>query len=213
MMEVEDFKQGFEDILGIGWQTKLAKTLEVQNSTVARWVSGAVPIPGYVRAYHEACCERQRARGAVVFLKQNITGKNSIPFLDVTDSGMLNMKSKLPFPGVESLKNFPSINHTDMRLEISGEKNDKVIEGHSYVLTRHPDQHHRDSYTRMAEYSGFSVAKARSRNHHYTLIVFYSCDHGEVTRQIATHSGVLRTTKSNLDNPREITEFSLADLV
>lgn len=29
-----------------GWQTKLAAALQVDGSTVRRWVSGAVPIPG-----------------------------------------------------------------------------------------------------------------------------------------------------------------------
>lgn len=33
-----------------GWQTRLAEALEVDGSTVRRWVSGAVPIPGPVTA-------------------------------------------------------------------------------------------------------------------------------------------------------------------
>jgi len=28
-----------------GWQTRLAEELEVDGSTVRRWVSGAVPVP------------------------------------------------------------------------------------------------------------------------------------------------------------------------
>jgi hypothetical protein len=31
-----------------GWQTRLAERLEVDGSTVRRWVSGAVPIPNPV---------------------------------------------------------------------------------------------------------------------------------------------------------------------
>lgn len=33
-----------------GWQTKLAKALGVNGSTVRRWVSGAVPVPGPAEA-------------------------------------------------------------------------------------------------------------------------------------------------------------------
>lgn len=33
-----------------GWQTRLAEKLEVDGSTVRRWVSGAVPIPNPVAA-------------------------------------------------------------------------------------------------------------------------------------------------------------------
>jgi DNA-binding transcriptional regulator YdaS (Cro superfamily) len=33
-----------------GWQTRMAEALGVDGSTVRRWVSGAVPVPGPVVA-------------------------------------------------------------------------------------------------------------------------------------------------------------------
>lgn len=33
-----------------GWQTRLAEALKVDGSTVRRWVSGAVPVPGPAEA-------------------------------------------------------------------------------------------------------------------------------------------------------------------
>jgi hypothetical protein len=35
-------------LYGYGWQTRLAEVLSVNGSTVRRWVSGAVPVPGPV---------------------------------------------------------------------------------------------------------------------------------------------------------------------
>lgn len=33
-----------------GWQTSLAEALEVDTSSIRRWVSGAIPVPGPVAA-------------------------------------------------------------------------------------------------------------------------------------------------------------------
>jgi hypothetical protein len=46
----EDLKVVGEQLFGSwGWQTRLAEVLEVDGSTVWRWVSGAVPVPGPVK--------------------------------------------------------------------------------------------------------------------------------------------------------------------
>lgn len=44
-----------------GWQTRMAEALEVDGSTVRRWVSGAVPVPGPVAAALR-CFQRERAK-------------------------------------------------------------------------------------------------------------------------------------------------------
>lgn len=33
-------------LFGFGWQTHMAEALGVDGSTVRRWVSGAIPVPG-----------------------------------------------------------------------------------------------------------------------------------------------------------------------
>ncbi|MGB3215299.1 MAG: transcriptional regulator [Alphaproteobacteria bacterium] len=46
-MTPEELREAGERLYGAwGWQTKLAKELHVDGSTVRRWLSGKVPIPG-----------------------------------------------------------------------------------------------------------------------------------------------------------------------
>ena len=45
-MTPDELKEAGRSLYGHGWQTKLAHELNVDTSTVRRWVSGSVPIPG-----------------------------------------------------------------------------------------------------------------------------------------------------------------------
>ena len=46
-MTPEQLRKFGEQLFGAwGWQTKLAKTLRVDSSTVRRWISGTSEIPG-----------------------------------------------------------------------------------------------------------------------------------------------------------------------
>lgn len=46
-MTPEELREAGERLYGTwGWQTKLAHELHVDGSTVRRWLSGKVPIPG-----------------------------------------------------------------------------------------------------------------------------------------------------------------------
>jgi hypothetical protein len=46
-----------------GWQTRLAEALEVDGSTVRRWVSGAVPVPQPVKVALRLMLDVQAGRG------------------------------------------------------------------------------------------------------------------------------------------------------
>lgn len=45
-MTPDELKDAGTRLYGWGWQTALAKALKVDASTVRRWVSGAVAVPG-----------------------------------------------------------------------------------------------------------------------------------------------------------------------
>ncbi len=46
-MTPDELRQIGEELFGAwGWQTKIAKALRVDGSTVRRWISGATTIPG-----------------------------------------------------------------------------------------------------------------------------------------------------------------------
>lgn len=47
-MTPTELSEAGRKLYGYGWQTRLAETLKVDGSTVRRWVSGAVPVPGPV---------------------------------------------------------------------------------------------------------------------------------------------------------------------
>ena len=62
-MTAEELQKAGVELYGSwGWQTRLAENLLVDGSTVRRWVSGAVPIPGPVEAAVTCCGAPRRPR-------------------------------------------------------------------------------------------------------------------------------------------------------
>lgn len=49
-----------------GWQDRLAKAIHVDSSSVRRWTSGAVPVPGAVAAFLKAAVEVKRLEARVL---------------------------------------------------------------------------------------------------------------------------------------------------
>lgn len=53
-MTNEDFANRASAALGgRGWQARMSRALDVDASTIRRWVSGAAPVPGYAVAVVE----------------------------------------------------------------------------------------------------------------------------------------------------------------
>jgi hypothetical protein len=47
----ENFREACEDVLGYGYQSKLARTLGVNKATVGKWMQGLLPVPTYAIAF------------------------------------------------------------------------------------------------------------------------------------------------------------------
>jgi hypothetical protein len=63
----DDLREIGEALFGPwGWQTRLAEVLEVDGSTVRRWVSGAVSIPQPVKVALRLMLERREVVGAAL---------------------------------------------------------------------------------------------------------------------------------------------------
>jgi hypothetical protein len=59
-LSADDLRVVGEALFGSwGWQTRLAEVLEVDGSTVRRWVSGAVSVPGPAKVALRLMLERQ----------------------------------------------------------------------------------------------------------------------------------------------------------
>lgn len=60
-MSGDDLKAAAVRLYGShGWQTKLADALQVDTSSIRRWTSGQIPVPGPVAAAMQ-CFERERS--------------------------------------------------------------------------------------------------------------------------------------------------------
>ncbi|WP_416398154.1 hypothetical protein [Allohahella sp. A8] len=59
-MNKDEFREAGQKLFGYGWQTRIAERIDVDGSTVRRWASGAVPVPGAVAAWLK--CELSKVK-------------------------------------------------------------------------------------------------------------------------------------------------------
>lgn len=59
-MTPDELRAAGQELHGYGWQTWMAKEMGLDGSTIRRWVSGAVPIPGPAVAAIKCWLERKR---------------------------------------------------------------------------------------------------------------------------------------------------------
>lgn len=57
----ENFREACDDVLGYGYQSKLARTLGVNKATVGKWMQGLLPVPTYAIAFIASLQHMQEA--------------------------------------------------------------------------------------------------------------------------------------------------------
>ncbi len=214
-MENEDFKRIGEDLFGSGWQTRLARALGVDGSTVRRWVGAAVPVPPQTAAFMDLLGSRQEARGALVFAMQRLPAH--VAASAAAPARLEGMRRRLVFPGVEAPKPMPSIRAFDAQgtigLSLVGDaEHDIAVADASFTITRHPDSRHLAGYVDAAREAGHVPVVVSHRFHHYTLIVHAADGEPAITHQISTHSGTLRTATRAVDGNATVGEDTLTVL-
>ena len=203
-MDTDEFKRVGADLFGNSWQTRMARLLGVDGSSVRRWVGGAVPVPPAIAAFLSMMAARQEARGALVFHLQRL-GPPSDAVLEPGPS-VEHMRKKLVFPGVDQAKPMPAIHAREAagRVEVrmdDGPADTLEAEGVSYQVTRHPDSRHLSGYLDAARGAGHEALTFHHRNHHYSLVVHVADGVQAVDHLISTHSGTLRRLTAPTADP------------
>lgn len=213
-MDKDDFNKNAEELFGNSWQTRLARAIGVDPSSVRRWVSGAVAVPEPVTAYLSVMVERQKLRGKLAFLNQN-------PECPVDFSGLCENREKfdkqIQFPGVDRKKPMPSIHVVKIGcgidIRLGSETEDDLVPGYTYLITRHPDRFQLEAYESAAVSAGFEVLTTKVKYHHYSVILQKIPSLTAVQYQIITHGGEIRTVINTIESGHKQSIASLTRII
>lgn len=203
-MDIETLRVVAADLFGTGWQTRMARALGVDGSTVRRWLANGVDAPSYIGAYLETLGERQEARGAVLFSQ---FPSDAAHFTPPAPHTLEDMAKRLKFPGVDQPKPMPAI-HTAYDaggkrvVRLDGAGRDELVDmSVDLTLVRHPDTRHLQGFLKAAAARGHGAVVATHRFHHYSLLLSLPREEPTLTHIIATHAGEIRTTTALATNP------------
>lgn len=207
-MDVEELKRTGRDLFGNSWQTRLARALGIDSSTVRRWISSNLPLPGYVEAFLSMMGERQEALGGLTL--ERLPLGSPVRTTTPPPADLEFMKLRFRFPGVDQMKPMPAIIATldedshAVLLSLDGSPTDAI--GHtstSYALVRHPDGRHLEGYLKTAFAKGHCAAVVSANVHHYSAIAHDDGLH-KVVRLIDTHAGVKRMLTADASSPSQV---------
>jgi len=207
-MDVEELKRAGQDLFGNSWQTRLARALGIDSSTVRRWISSNIPMPGYVEAFLAVMGERQEALGALTL--ERLPLGRPIRTIAPPPEEIERMRLRFRFPGVEQLKPMPAMTSAldeasgSVLLSLDGSPEDAIgVPAASYALVRHPDGRHLAGYLEAALSKGHRAAVVSGNLHHYSAIAHDDGLH-QIVRLIDTHTGVKRVLVADASSPSQV---------
>ena len=196
-MTNEHFREIGEDLYGYGWQSRLARALGMDGSTIRRWVSGSIPVPPSAEAFLEMMRSRQAARGAYVAHRHAV--HDTDPKGVRSEEPLVRMTRKLLFTGIDRPKPVPTVQWDEGSIVLS-ERDDMAGTDRDITVVRHPDTSHLEGYLEEMRRQGVQPAVAKGKHHHYTGLVRTTDEEPVVTYLLSTHSGRIRLHRSRISD-------------
>lgn len=212
-MSPEDFGAMGRALLSKGWQTRLADMLEVDGSTIRRWVGSGMAIPPTASAFLSMMADRQETRGALIYERQGVGDPALVDAPDTVVQHDRLLKTCM-FPGTPDPKRMPNINAIHLAgrvvMLLEAEATDSIeTAGVSFVVTRHPDPYHLAGYRAAAIADDHRTTAVRYGDHYYSLLAHLAPSPPLIRQQIATHQAVVRTVWSSVSDPSGILHSEL----
>lgn len=207
-MSPEDFSNMGRALLSKGWQTRLSGMLEVDGSTIRRWVGSGMAIPPTASAFLSMMADRQETRGALTYARQK---PGRAVQVDAPDVVVQFEKLARPciFPGTPDPKRMPSIvalpSDDRPAIALRSDQADRIeTAGLSFILTRHPDPYHLAGYRAAAIVDDHRTTAVRYGDHYYSLLAHEDAGPPMILQEIATHQAVVRRIWSAVSDPSRI---------
>lgn len=210
-MTTDHFKALGAELFGYGWQTRLARALGMEGSTIRRWVSGSVPVAPSAISFLEMMASRQATRGAYLASLDVHMAPSDLEPSEHQNFEKLHLSHK--FSGIDNAKPMPAIISNDEQkiLHLTDDRHNSLDPKFSHLLVRHPDRYHLDSWLAVMRSSGHRPAFVSSRHHHYSAIATPMNGPAAVTYKLSTHSGRIRLLE--IDTSGEIFTNTVYDIL
>lgn len=202
-MQTDHFKALGAELFGYGWQSRLARALGMEGSTIRRWVSGSTPVAPSAIAFLEMAASRQATRGAYVATMDSARGVSN---LEGEDCGSIDhLALKHAFVGIDKPKPMPALlSDNGEVLRLTGDPQNCMMKDADHLLVRHPDRWHLEAWLAEMRSAGHRPSFLHSRHHYYSAIVSPTQHAPTLTYRLSTHAGQIRRLTLDINSGQPI---------